>query len=111
MTQNTYTRIQTANAIAEHQRRRAEQREAAEMVTPFVTTPGTPIVSVDILRAVEPDEVRIALTLQGGAQEIRCMPNRRHTHALVLAYAQFAERGMFVESRANWTSFSTTVSA
>jgi hypothetical protein len=89
--------------MREIQREAADQREAAELVTPFTVEPGVPLSTVDLMPAFDAGEIKIGLTLPDGSQQVRVMPNRRHTHELVFAYAQHAARGI-VPHGVKWSS-------
>ncbi len=103
MTQNTYTRIQRQNAITERDQHAQDVADSREFLTPFTVSPGVALVDVTVMPAFEPDEVKIALTFLT-SQEIRCMPNRRATRDLVIAYAAYSTNGIQICGRVNWPS-------
>ena len=87
MTQSKQFTIQFRNNIDELQRSQAEQRDARTMTTPFDTPIGARIYAVDIIPAWHTDQLRVALTLLGGTQEMRVMANDATTRQLAQAYA------------------------
>lgn len=97
------TRRNYNDTMTEYQRQAADQREAAELVTPFTVEPGVALSTVDLMPAFDASEIKIGLTFPDGTQQVRCMPNHKHTHELVFAYAQNAERGI-VPYGVNWSS-------